>query len=138
MSSFNRKYARFEREPIKGMNDAELNYYIFSVSKLGWINCDRFLEAPGRIDFAVVGDKTIDLKLVFKDVKGVLKPEWVAGQFVFHDVPKGAPATVIVIDRRSPELLTAIQDVVVSDRPLSKLTFEQTTLAGLRGKLEAL
>ena len=138
VSSFNRKYARFEREPIKGMNDAELNYYIFSVSKLGWINCDRFLEAPGRIDFAVVGDKTIDLKLVFKDVKGVLKPEWVAGQFVFHDVPKGAPATVIAIDRRSPELLTAIQDVVVSDRPLSKLTFEQTTLAGLRGKLEAL
>lgn len=138
VSSFNRKYARFEREPIKSMNDAELNYYIFSVSKLGWINCDRFMEAPERVDFAVAGDKAIDIKLVLKDAKGVLRPEWVSGQFVFHGVPKGAPATVIAIDRRSPQLLTAIQDVVVSENPLPQLAYAQTTLAELRGKLEAL
>jgi hypothetical protein len=138
VSSFNRKYARFEREPIKSMDDAELNYYIFSVSKLGWINCDRFLEAPERVDFAVVGEKAVDLKLVLKDVKGVLKPDWIAGQFVFHDVPKGAPATVIAIDRRSSELLTAIQHVTVSETPFTQLSYQPTTLSALRQELEAL
>ena len=33
------------------MDDAELNYYIFSVAKLGWINCDLFFESENNIDF---------------------------------------------------------------------------------------
>lgn len=137
-SSFDRKYARFENEPIKGMDDAELNYYIFSVSQLGWINCDRFLDMPDRVDLAVEGEEAIDLKLVIADMRGVLKPERVDGRYVFRSVPNKAPATLVAIDRRSGELRVAFQGVTLSEQAVTQLAYERTTLAELRKKLEAL
>ena len=35
IQSFDRKYAKYEKEPVRNMDDAELNYYVFRVSKLG-------------------------------------------------------------------------------------------------------
>lgn len=139
LSSFDKKYSRFEKQPIKNMNDAELNYYIFSVAKLGWINCDRFLESEKTVDYYVKNtEKDTKIKMVFKDIDGVLMANSTDGKFVFSKVPIGRQVTIVAIKNTNGQFQTAFQEVTISDKPLETLAFKETTLTELKQQLEKL
>lgn len=138
ITSFNSKYSKFENSPIKNMNDAELSYYMFSVSKLGWINCDRFIDTEETIDLLAqtpVNPGT-KLKMVFSDIDGVLIAVVNDGKYTFSKVPVGRQVTIIGIKNDNGQFSTAFKEITISDKPLDVLTFEETTLANLREKLE--
>jgi hypothetical protein len=140
LGSFDQKYAKFEKSPIKNMDDAEMEYYIFSVAKLGWINCDRFWNANDPVDFIVQApvDKDTKVKLVFKDIAGVLMADIVDGKYVFPKVPRGTEATIMATRNMDGNFEAAIQKVTISDQPLQKLEFEEMTMAALKQELEKL
>lgn len=140
LSSFDRKYSSFEKQPIKNINDAELNYYIFSVAKLGWINCDRFLESEKTVDYFVQTppNKDTKIKMVFKDIDGVLMANPTDGKFVFSKVPMGRQVTIIAIKNSNGQFQTAFKEVTISDKPLEALAFKETTLTELKQQLEKL
>ncbi|WP_367388475.1 hypothetical protein [Lewinella sp. LCG006] len=137
LKSFDEKYSKYEANPIKSMDDAELNYYIFSVSELGWINCDRFLDFEEKVDlitdFPVSTE--LQLKLVFSDINGVLKPDIVKGKYVFFGVPKGQNATLIGIKSKEGRFSMAFHDFEISENPIQELQFSETTLSELRERL---
>jgi hypothetical protein len=137
LKSFNTKYAKYEKTPIKNMDAAELDYYVFSVSKLGWINCDRFLDAAKTTDFIVqsAGNEGAKLKMVFSDVDGVLMPVFSNGNYVFSNVPIGSQVTIIAIKNTGGQLQTAFQNVTINEKPLQNLTYKETTLAELKKEL---
>ena len=138
IESFDSKYSKYEKEPIRNMNDAELNYYVFSVSKLGWINCDRFIDTEETTNmFAQTPvDANTKLKMVFSDIDGVLKADIVEGKYVFSKVPKGKQVTIIGIKNENGQFLTAFKEITITDKPIDVLTFTETTLESLREKLE--
>lgn len=139
LKSFNSKYSKYEKVPIKNMANAELEYYIFSVAKLGWINCDRFLETEKNIDFFVKNqDKDIRIKMVFKDIDGVLMAKSTDGKFVFSNVPVGKQVTIVAFKNTNGQFLSAFQELTISDKPLETLVFKETTLTELRQQLEKL
>ncbi len=140
LKSFDRKYSSFEKQPIKSMNDAELNYYIFSVVKLGWINCDIFLELEKTIDYFVQtpASKGTKIKMIFKDIDGVLMADSTDGGFVFSKVPLGKQVTIFAIKNTDGQFQTAFQEVTISDKPLQTLTFKETTLTELKQQIEKL
>lgn len=140
LKSFNRKYAKFEKQPIKNMNEAELNYYIFSVAKLGWINCDRFIESQKTIDYIVnvPFEKDITIKMVFKDMNGVIMANTTDGKFVFSKVPQGEKVTIVGIKNSNGQFQAAFKELTISNKPLDALPFKETTLAGLKQQLEKL
>lgn len=140
LSSFDQKYSRFEKQPIKNVNDAELEYYIFSVAKLGWINCDRFLESEKTIDYylQIPVDKDIKVKMVFKDIDGVLMASSTDGKFIFSKVPMGRQVTIVAIKNTNGQFQTAFQEVTISDKPLETLALKETTLTELKQQLEKL
>jgi hypothetical protein len=140
ISSFDKKYSKFEKQPIKNMNDAELNYYVFSIVKLGWINCDRFLETPQTVDFFVQtpSSNDIKIKMVFNDIKGVLMANYIDGKYVFTKVPLGRQVTIVAIKNINGKFETAFQNLTIADKPLVNLTFRETTLAELKQNLEKL
>lgn len=137
LKSFNNKYSRFEKQPIKTMNDAELEYYIFSVAKLGWINCDRFLESEKTIDFIVKTEEpNTKIKIVFKDIDGVLIARQVDNKFIFSEVPKDRQVTIVAIKNTNGDFQTAFQELTITDKPIENLAFKSTTLAELKQDLE--
>ncbi len=139
IQSFDSKYSKYESTPIKNINDAELNYYVFSVSKLGWINCDRFLETDNTLDYFVkTQGKDTKIKMVFKDIDGVLMANSTDGKFTFSKVPIGRQVTIVGIKNTNEQLQTAFQEVTISDKPLETLAFKETTLTELKQQLEKL
>lgn len=140
LKSFNSKYAKYENKPIKSVNDAELNYYIFSVSKLGWINCDRFLNFEEKTDLIVLSEISNDLhyKLAFKDFNGFIKANLVNGKYVFKNVPVGEKATLVGIRSNDDVFETSINDIIIKAEPLTEPTFNETTLAKLKADLESI
>ncbi|HXD91665.1 MAG TPA: hypothetical protein VNX01_00550 [Bacteroidia bacterium] len=140
VKSFDSKYSKYEKTTIKNMDDAELNYYVFSVAKLGWINCDRFLESEKTVDYFVqTQDKDIKIKMVFKEINGVLMANITEdGKFVFSKVPIGKQVTIFALKNVNGLLQTAFQEVTTSDKPLKTLSFKETTLAQLKQQLEKL
>lgn len=137
VKSFDSKYAQYEQEPIRNMDEAEFNFYVFSVSKLGWINCDRFLEFKSKVDFWVESPiaPTTDIKMVFSDIKGVLKANFKEGKYVFSNVPLGKEVTIIGIQNVNGTIQSAFQKAKISTQPLPALKFEETTLSELRKAL---
>lgn len=140
LKSFDKKYASLEKNPIKSMASAELEYYIFSVAKLGWINCDRFWNANDPINFVVDAPLSGDtkIKLVFNDINGVLMADIVDGKYVFSKVPAGSEATILAINTADGNLQAAIQQVTISEQPFQDLAFEEMTLEELKKELEKL
>ncbi len=138
MKSFDKKYARFEKSPIKNMNDAELEFYVFSVTKLGWINCDRFLNTKDTVNFIVETPYNADtqLKLIFKDINGVMKAENKDGKYCFFRVPKGKQATVFGIKHLQGKFFAAFAETTLADKPISELKFQETTLNELKEQLK--
>jgi hypothetical protein len=140
INSFNIKYAKFEKTPINTIDDAELEYYIFSLAKLGWINCDRFLESEKTVDYFVQipTDKNTKIKMVFKDINGILMATSTDEKFVFSKVPIGSQVTIVAIKNTNGQFQTAFQEVTISDKPLETLAFKETTLTELKQQLEKL
>jgi hypothetical protein len=140
LRSFDRKYKSFENKPIKNVDDAELEYYVFSVANLGWINCDRFIEPNDPVDFIVKApaDNNTKVKLVFSDLNGVLRANVVDGNYVFSKVPKGTAATVFAVRNDAGNLLASFQKVTIDDTPFQGLALEAMTLAELKQELEKL
>jgi hypothetical protein len=140
LKSFDQKYAGYENNPIKNIDDAELEYYIFSVGKLGWINCDRYLEEDQTIDYIVKTPETPDtkLKMVFSNNNSLLMVDAVNGNYQFKGVPIGRVATIVAIRNTNGKFETAFQEVTISSTLQTNLEFKETTLAELREELEKL
>lgn len=139
VKSFNSKYSKYEKKPIKNIDDAELEYYIFSVGKLGWINCDRFYQIENKVDYLVkTPEKDAKIKMVFKDINGVLMGKAVEDKSVFLNVPVGKQATIVAFKNVNGQLQAAFQEVTISASPLEALAFKEITLEELKNKLEKL
>ena len=138
VKSFDEKYSKFENSPIRNMDEAEINYYIFSVGKLGWINCDRFIEFEEKVDLLVNMNESpeMKLKLVFSEIDGVLKPQFKNGKYLFKQVPIGQKATIVGIKNTDNELLTAIEEITISENPIESLKYSKITLSEFRKKLD--
>jgi len=91
-------------DPKKELSDVaseDLNYYIFSSTELGWINCDRFLPSEGPlVDFIVEtsGCEDASVSMVFDQDKSIVAGIKLGDTFVFKNVPANRNVRVITID----------------------------------------
>ncbi len=138
VKSFNNKYSKFEKRPIRNMDDAELEYYVFSVGKLGWINCDRFWNEQQTTDLMVDAGKNTKVKMIFKDIDGVLLGKEEDGKYTFSKVPIGREVTIFALQNVNGQLQTAFKETKISSSTVKGLEFKETTLATLKQELEKL
>ena len=139
LESFNRKYASFEHVPIQNMDDAVMNFYIFSANKLGWINCDRFIDTKETIDLIVETpiDPQVKIKMIFNDINGVLKAKVSDNYYRFNNVPKNKGVTLFATKKNTNgQLMVALKKIVISEDPIKDLKFSPITLGELKTKLD--
>ncbi len=98
---FRAKYAKYKDKAIQQMEQNALDYYMFSATKLGWINCDRFwdLDEEEKTDFFVTtpAPKDTKIQIIFKDINSILTGRHEDGKLVFNNVPLGRNVKVIGI-----------------------------------------
>lgn len=115
--------------------------YIFSTSKLGWINCDRFLNSQKpKTDFYVsCGNYTdIDIKLVFHSFKSVLDGYVTNSICRFQGIPANENVTVVVIKKINDRTFVSLTECNTSTTKLNNLNFESVTMEKLKQKLQQL
>jgi hypothetical protein len=87
--------------PLVKVNAAALDYFIYSSTELGWINCDRFYESDEPlVDFYVFNppSATGSVSMIFDDINCIVKGIYEDNQIVFRDVPANQRVRLVGID----------------------------------------
>lgn len=111
----------------------------FSVSQLGWINCDRFYEVERKTQLICYSDlpQPTYNYLVFEDINSIMPAQGLQGRAFFGGIPEGATAKLVsmrVVDGQSQLALT---DVVLGKEPDVNLEYNDISEQALRQELQA-
>ena len=139
LQRFNSKYKNYLDKAIQKVDNAELNYFIYSVTSLGWINCDRFPNTEGeKGDFIVTTQATNESKvyLVFQDIKSIIEATKKESKFVARNVPEGQNLKIIAISYANKKPFIAIEKMKVSKkRSIDISSYKEFTLDSLKHEL---
>ncbi|NII26611.1 hypothetical protein HB364_16095 [Pseudoflavitalea sp. X16] len=123
---------------INSMNEAELNWYVFSASRLGWINCDYFWEAPGeKINYAVKVDPAAkpNVRLIFRQAKSIMAGTLEGDRYVFKEVPAGQDIKIVAISFKDSKPMLAISETRTGKQLFDQLKYKDFTIAELEKQL---
>ncbi|HEY0030198.1 MAG TPA: hypothetical protein VGC65_05525 [Bacteroidia bacterium] len=99
-TQFKKKYASFKDKAIAKIDKAELNYYVETATKFGWINCDRFWNTKEeKIEYFVSSPSPEDTKIiiVFKNINCIMQGTLKEGKASFDNIPVNQDIKVIGI-----------------------------------------
>ncbi|MBC7774618.1 MAG: hypothetical protein H7246_04205 [Phycisphaerae bacterium] len=120
--------------------DNALQGYVATVSKLGWINCDRFYNDPAlKMEVLVNEAEDATLYAVCKDIKAMLPFHRNSkGMYVANGLPKGQKITVVAIKIKDGMPQFAQRDMNVGDAALPSLAYRSLPLRDLKEELKKL
>lgn len=131
----------FNDSSLSKASISAVSAYLFSSSKLGWINCDRFYRnSSPRVDYSVnVGSsQQAEIKIIFNDINSVLNA-WVKdGRYVFYNLPIGMSITLFAVKREDGQYYLATKKTRISRLGEPELTFKPVTMTRLKAEMEKL
>jgi len=131
--------SKLVEDSSKGLEIAELQYYIFDSRKLGWMNCDRFINPSSeRINYIVKvpKSKNVFTKLIFTEYNTVMTGNEKRGKFIFEDLPINESVKIVVLDEKRGKPLMKIVDSKITKEPLEVKNLTEYTLEELKEKLK--
>jgi hypothetical protein len=151
-------FPRYENDeyPLLGIDSAELASFqnnedfevlkktgrtILEVSKLGWLNCDRFNKAEPKTRMMVKIDNpgTIRVRLVFREIQSVMAAGPIDNNnFIFENIPVGMKASLVAFSLYQDEPYYAIRDITTKPEQTEFLPLLPTTISDLKEELENL
>lgn len=124
---------------VEGRGEYE-ETYLMSMTKLGWINCDRFYDTKNPVKLLVKADsveKTF-VALIFRDMKSVLPGNQFANFTTeFTGIPSGQAATILAyrINEKTKEAIVGQQEVVLGDTNVVQLSMQSMELRDFKSML---
>lgn len=120
---------------------SELSYYLFNMGNLNWINIDSFYNLPKeelttqKILVDVAGHT--DVKIVFKDLNSVLRPNGTTnGAYYFKDIPKGEAAYALGLQYIRGEAYIAISEFKIGEKV--ELNYQKASLERIKETLKTI
>jgi hypothetical protein len=92
------------------MTRDDMDHYMFAVSKMGWINCDRFLNSPEKkINYIVRTEAPNEsrMSLVLPDFHCIMPGTLMNGYVVFKNIPENANVRVLGISHKDGKAVMA-------------------------------
>ncbi|MDC8003933.1 hypothetical protein POV27_07705 [Aureisphaera galaxeae] len=139
---FRNKYSDYTDKAVEKMDANTLQYFVFSATELGWINCDRFLDLDDteKTDFIVntAHPKDTKVQIVFKDIKSIMNGRLENGNILFGSVPKGKSIQVIGISHANGKPTMTIVETTTDAKDFELTGFKEFTLDQLEAELNKL
>jgi hypothetical protein len=132
VADFKRRYS--PQKELNGASTAELDYYIFSSTNLGWINCDRFVPEEGElVDLRVKTNAGKDgiVCMVFDDTNSILKAKLEDGWYLFSGVPGSQDVRIIGVDNASGTTAVAVQELNTRNSTIELTGYKNVSLREL-------
>lgn len=117
----------------------DIQGYVLSSAQLGWINCDRFVQATKKIDFVVddTEKENTMMALVFHRIRSVMPACYDGHVFRFANVPAGEPVTLLAIQRKQGKNFIAVYESNTSSKKIS-LNYTEVSMETLKKRVEQL
>lgn len=132
VATFKKNIKTNEDGTIAKADNAGLDYFVYSSSELGWINCDRFADEDGQLVTVKVETNSprCAVSMVFEDINSILKGVYEDGKMVFTNVPVNKKIRLIGLntDQESPVMAIAQSQTAETTIPLKNykpFTLEQ-------------
>lgn len=122
------------------LSDQDILYYEpTEISKMGWINCDRFINPPGQmIPISLNFDPAEKIRVckayyIFKNINSCIRDQFIGSgeQFIFYrkttGLPQGAVVTVKLMAIVNGKLRVVQQEIVVGKDVSINIRFSGTT-----------
>ena len=127
------------------LSQQTLDRYFFAVNRLGWINCDRFMDTPDNqlTQIAIQDSDSSEerLMLVFPHLPSILalKSKTVQGEYLSDNVPKGMSAKLIGIKVDQGRSMLAVKDIKIGESKQSySLVYQPKSLKEIQKVLESI
>lgn len=121
------------------------NTYKFTLSSMGWINCDRFLKEPGpKVDFTLNMGEGYEAgnfvsHLIFPRFKSMVTEGSYAGSRIrFDNIPENEKVKLVSLGVKDGKVVSCIQQFEAGKNEQSGLLFEETTPEEFAKKLKQL
>lgn len=110
-----RKVAMEEQFQKSGSIDREnFGSYVAGISKLGWINCDRFGTFGERVDVGITSPMAeTRYYMIFKNIRSILRPSNKFHHKKWRQVPVGEEVKLIAIQLVNEKPYMAVEDYVI-------------------------
>ena len=132
---------KIRNENYKETSAFEVNRYLFSTTKLGWLNCDRFLnENRNLTDLSILNetlDKTI-VNVIFHRFKSLIPGNVQSDKIVFRNIPEGEKVSIVAVKAEESEILFSVKEIVVTGKEEVSLEFHPVTFELLKKEMEKL
>ncbi|MDH4472295.1 MAG: hypothetical protein QE487_06785 [Fluviicola sp.] len=136
---FRDRFNETKKDASKKISQLDLNYYVFNVTKLGWINCDRFQNLPEdqKTDFIVKtsGNTNLTIRLIFEDDRTILNGITKGDETVFRDMPLNKKVKLIAIGCKSGKPTLASSRTTISTTAVTLKQFKELTIEELEKEL---
>lgn len=138
---FNEFEKKVKSDSLQDSDIKEVNRYIFSVTQLGWINCDRFYKNYNPlVNFFIRNDnssKTI-VNVVFRRFKALIPGKKQSGKITFKNIPVGEDVTIVALKTVNNKIFLSVKETEVTKNGEIVLDFNQVTMELLQKEMEKL
>lgn len=117
-----------------------LNAYVADVSRMGWINCDKFYKDPAeRVQLVVNEPESATMYIICKDINSILSctPSG-QGTYAATGIPKGKKVSVVSIKLKDGKAQLATRDVKAGEAGALDMTYRSLSIKELREELRNL
>lgn len=130
-----------EDEEVTSAKKEALSYYCFASAKLGWINCDRYIEESserGSFFVSCPDSKETEMYIALKKYDGLLVGSPTNGGFHFNDVPRNLQIKIIAVTAANaqPGLATKASNTKTKGEKID--VFKPFTLVKLKSELASI
>ena len=134
-----------ERMEIKQKNDDAIfkmkETYNFRITKMGWMNCDRFLNLPKNevIEYTFKPQMQFDNNvcystIIYHKTRSIVEGSYTDGKVSFQRLPKNGPVTVVCIGVKNGVTYLAMKETKVNNNE-PELEFKETTPAEFKAQM---
>ena len=119
----------------------DVSRYAFYGSKLGWINCDRFIRSNKdaiKFKLKIKDANGADVKMVFKSYNSVLPSRRVNGVYDFGTVALNEEVVIVAIKMIEGHLFLGITNATTKEISELKFDFKAVSLDQLKSELQKL
>jgi hypothetical protein len=117
-----------------------LELYMFSVTRLGWINCDKFWDTKDeKINFYVrtANATNVKMQIVFDDIKSIMTGSLAGGQFVFNNLPINRKIKIIGISYKDGKPTMSKMLTSITKKGADLTGYKEFTMDELESNLDA-
>lgn len=141
--SFSKKgNSNYNDETLKKLGAEDINYYLFSSSRLGMINCDRFWnykESP-KINYVIdlKNNSETSVNIVFHRFKSIINNSTYNQNVTFDSIPSGENITIFAVKYFDDKPFLAIKKTITSSQKESNLVFQPVSIETIKNEMKKL